>query len=295
MDLNETAVFVKVVQAGGFSAAARQLGLPTSTVSTRVARLEKRLGVTLLRRTTRRLALTDAGNLYFRHAAEGLEHVLEAEAAIAASAGETGGLLRVTAPADLGDAELARYIGRFCRAYPKISVELLLTDRYVDLLAEGVDVAIRMGALRESSLIARKVGVARWAPFASRGYLRSAPPLTKPQHLRKHRCVMFTPLGKDHWTLGDTRGSVTVALAGPVIANNINLIRSMVLAGEGVGLLPTYLCRSASDDAGLTRVLPEWHAKSDPVHLVYPRQRFVPPKLRAFVDMSASELHGWFD
>src|SRR5512139_3516560 len=94
MDLNETAVFVKVVQAGGFSAAARQLGLPTSTVSTRVARLEKRLGVTLLRRTTRRLALTDAGNLYFRHAAEGLAHVLEAEAALAASAGEPSGLLR---------------------------------------------------------------------------------------------------------------------------------------------------------------------------------------------------------
>lgn len=295
IDLNESAVFVKVVQAGGFSAAARQLGLPTSTVSTRVARLEKRLGVTLLQRTTRRLRLTDAGDLYFQHAAAGVGHLFEAETAVTASAAEAKGALRVTAPADLGDALLARLIERVRRAHPQVDVDLILTDRYVDLVAEGVDVAIRTGTLRDSTLIARQVGVSCWAPFASPRYLRSAPPLTRPQHLRHHCCLQFAPLGREHWTLANARGSVTVPLPGRVVANDVGVIRLMAITGEGVALLPTYLCRTESRKGRLVRILPEWQAKAHPVNLVYPRQRFVPRKLRAFVDIAAAELTAMLD
>src|SRR5690349_6873272 len=133
MDLNEAAVFVKVVEAGSFSAAARRLGLPTSTVSTRVARLEKRLGVMLLQRTTRRLRLTDTGELYYQHASTGLAHMLDAEAAVTESTGEPKGLLRVTAPADIGDSLLAEIVTQLRRNYPKISVDMVLMSRYVDL------------------------------------------------------------------------------------------------------------------------------------------------------------------
>lgn len=293
MDLNEAAVFVRVVQAGSFSAAARLLELPTSTVSTRVARLEKRLGVTLLQRTTRRLKLTEAGSVYFQHASAGLGHMLEAEAAVIEATGEAKGLLRVTAPPDLGDDMLARIAHRMRRTHPLVEVELVLVNRYLDLVAEGVDVAIRTGLLKDSSLIAKQVGIAHWAPFASTEYLASAPQLERPQQLRHHDCVQFTPLGKDQWTLFDAEGSLSIPMSGKVLANDIGVIRSMALAGEGVTLLPTYLCQQACDEGKLKRVLPRWHAKADPVHILYPRQKFVPPRLRAFLDIATVELNRW--
>jgi DNA-binding transcriptional LysR family regulator len=295
MDLNEAAVFVKVVQAGSFSAAARLLGLPTSTVSTRVARLERRLGITLLQRTTRRLHLTEAGELYYQHAATGLGHMLDAEAAVTASSVEPRGLLRVTAPADIGDHILAAIVGRLRRSHPKVSIDVMLTDRYVDLVAEGIDAAIRTGTLKDSTLIARNLGIACWVPFASPAYLDSAPPLGSPQELRHHCCLQFTKLGKDAWTLTDKRSSVTVPMSGQVSANDIRVVRAMVIAGEGVALLPVYLCREECDDGRLVRVLPEWQAKADPIHIVYPRQRFMPPKLRVFLDLASEEMRQRLD
>jgi len=295
MDLNEAAVFVKVVQAGGFSAAARLLGLPVSTVSTRVARLEKRLGVTLLQRTTRRVHLTDVGQLYFEHASVGLGHMLDAESAVTESAGEPRGLLRVTAPADVGDqilSEIIKLMRHHCR---EVSIDLVLMNRYVDLVAEGVDVAIRTGNLKDSSLVAKNVGIARWIPVASPAYLAAAPALESPQALRRHHCLQFTPLGKEDWTLTNKKGSVTVPLSGQVMINDVGVIRSMVLADEGIALLPTYLCQRDCNEGRLVRTLPAWHAKADPVQIVYPRQRFMPPKLRAFVDLASRELRQWLE
>lgn len=295
MDLNEAAVFVKVVEAGSFSAAARLLGLPTSTVSTRVARLERRLGVTLLQRTTRRLHLTDAGELYYRHASTGLGHMLDAEAAVTESTGEPKGLLRVTAPADIGDHILAKIVNQMRRQCPGVSVEMVLMDRYMDLIGEGVDVAIRMGNLKDSTLIAKNVGIARWAPFASQDYLKSAPKLASPKALTRHSCLQFTPLGKEAWTLSNKHDSVTVPMAGQVMVNDIGVIHSLAMAGEGVALLPLYLCQQECGKDRLVRVLPEWHAKADPLQIVYPHQRFMPPKLRAFVDLASLELRKWLE
>lgn len=192
MDLNQAAVFVKVVQAGSFIAAARLLGLPVSTVSYRVAMLEKRLNVTLLQRTTRRLNLTEAGELYFRHASAGLGHLSDAEAAVMAATGRPGGLLRVTAPADLGDFIIASLMTRMRQMHPEVQLEFVLMDRYADLFSEGIDVAIRAGKLKDSTLIARSIGIARWAAFASPDYLRTAPPLKVPQELQQHCCLQFT-------------------------------------------------------------------------------------------------------
>lgn len=293
MDLNETATFVKVVQAGSFSAAARQLELPTSTVSTRVARLEKRLGVTLLQRTTRRLHLTEAGELFYQHAATGLGHMLDAEAAVTAASGKPRGLLRVTAPADFGGAILARLVNAVGVEHPAINVELSLTDRYVDLVAEGIDVAIRAGELQDSTLIAKRVGIACWAPVASPDYLRGAQPLTKPQQLRKHRCLQFTSLGKDQWTLFNTKGNITVPVEGRVIINDLEIIRSMVLEHQGVALLPTYICRAELATGRLVRVIPDWYARADPINLVYPRQQFVLPKVRVFMGIAEVLLREW--
>ncbi|MCB5190786.1 LysR family transcriptional regulator [Methylobacillus arboreus] len=294
MDFNEAAVFVKVVQAGSFSAAARQLQLPTSTVSTRVARLEQRLGVTLLQRTTRRLHLTEAGNAYFEHAALGLGHMLEAEAAIDAARQEPQGKLKITAPADLGDSMLSGLVQQVQTQYPALEVELVLTERYVDLVAEGVDAAIRTGQLRDSSLIARPLGIACWAAFASHDYLAQAPALREPQDLNHHHCLQFSPMGRDAWTFRRGPSSITVPLKGNTMANSIGIVRNMALSGQGVALLPTYICKPGLVMGDLERVLPEWQAQADPVHLVYPRQRFMPPKLRVFLDIAQAELRPWF-
>lgn len=295
MDFNQAAVFVKVVQEGSFSAAARLLGLPTSTVSNRVASLEKRLGITLLQRTTRRLHLTDPGALYFEHAAAGLGFLLDAEAAVSQSLGEPTGVLRVSAPPDLGDRILAGIIGRIRTGHPALRIDMVLTSRYVDLVAEGIDVAIRTGSLKDSSLIARRAGIARWVPFASPTYLQSAPPLATPDDLRQHRCIQFTSIGKEAWTLSNAQGSQVVPMPGEIMVNDIGVLRAMALAGDGVVLLPLYLCRAECIQGELTQVLSGWYAKADPIHIVYPRQRFIPPKLRAFVDLAAAELHDWLE
>ena len=295
MDLNETLTFVKVVRLGSFSAAARVLGLPVSTVSTRVARLEQRLGVTLLQRTTRRLSLTEKGQAYFDHAAQGLELMEVAESAVLASKQEPQGRLRVSAPVDLGYDGLARLMGRFRTVHPAVQVELILTDRRVDLVGEGIDVAIRAGHLPDSSLMARQVGIACWEPFATARYLKQAPALLQPNDLTQHLCLQFTMLGKDQWTLRKGDEEVTVPLPGQMVANDLNLIRAMALADQGVALLPRYATQ-ASDKSlrPLLPVLPGWQAKADPVHLVYPRQRFVSATLRAFVDLAVREMQPWF-
>lgn len=294
MDFNEAAVFVKVVQAGSFSAAARQLGLPTSTVSTRISRLEKRLGTTLLQRTTRRLHLTEAGTAYYHHASLGLGHMLEAEAAIDEARQQPQGRLKVTAPADLGDQLLAGLVERARREFPALEVELLLTDRYVDLVAEGVDVAIRTGELRDSSLIAKSLGTIRWALFASESYLKQAPALEEPQQLHLHSCLQFTPMGRDAWDLSNDRNHISIPLPGRAMANSIGVIRAMAVNGQGIALLPTFICKPGLKTDKLVPVLADWHGKADPVHLVYPRQRFMPPKLRAFIDLAHTELQTWF-
>lgn len=290
MDLNETAVFVKVVQAGSFSAAARQLGLPTSTISTRVARLEQRLGITLLQRTTRRLHLTEAGSLYYQQAALGLDYLLQAEAAIDAARQLPTGTLKVTAPADFGDALLAGLVKRVQTAFPALAVEMLLTDRYVDLVAEGVDVAIRMGELRDSSLVAKSLGTIQWGLFASPAYLQQVTPLVTPADLHAHPCLQFSPMGREQWVFRQAQTEMRVPLSGHTLVNSISVIRTMAENGQGIALLPTFICQSVQVRDRLVKVLPAWQGHADTVHLVYPQQRFMPPKLRAFIDLALDEL-----
>jgi len=249
----------------------------------------------LLQRTTRRLHLTEAGTAYYHHASLGLGHMLEAEAAIDEARQQPQGKLKVTAPADLGDGLLAGLIERTQREYPALEVELRLTDRYVDLVAEGVDVAIRTGELRDSTLVAKSLGTIRWALFASRDYLAQAAPLQEPQHLHAHRCLQFTPMGRDAWDLSSEQHSLTIPLPARTLANSISVVHAMVADGLGIGLLPTFTCKPGLAQSKLVRVLPAWQGRADPVHLVYPRQRFMPPKLRAFIDLAQTELQPWFD
>lgn len=290
MDFNESAVFVKVVQAGSFSEAARQVGLPTSTVSTRVARLEKRLGITLLQRTTRRLSLTEAGSVYYHHAAQGLSYLLEAETALDEARQQPQGKLKVTAPADIGDSLLANLIQKIQCELPALEIELFLTDRYIDLVAEGIDVAIRTGELRDSSLVAKSLGSIRWEIFANPDYLKDAAPLMIPQDIQAHDCLQFTPMGRNAWILESNDSRITIPLSARIMVNSVGVVKSMAENGKGIALLPTFLCRQSLTSGTLSRVLPDWHGQAHSVHMVYPKQRFMSPKLRAFLDLAQDEL-----
>lgn len=290
MDLNEVAVFIKVVQTGSFSQAAQALGMPNSTVSFKVSSLEKRLGMTLIQRTTRKLNITLAGQAYFKRCLQGLEEIQAAEAEMASIQKEPQGLLRITAPIELGSSVLPELISEYTRKFPKVRVEMILSGRHVDLLAENVDLAIRASELKDSSLIAKKIGSVYFAPLASTKYLKIKGVPHHPRDLKNHSCLHFTPLGLNEWKLVGSKGNLTLPIEAKTIVDDLAMLKLLTLKGDGIALLPTHLCYDDVQSGKLVRILPEWRTVLTPVHFVYPAQRYVTPKLSAFIDMATETL-----
>ena len=290
MDLNEIAVYIKVVEAQSFSRAARELGMPNSTVSSRVSGLEKRLGVTLIQRTTRRLHITEIGQAYFKHCLQGLKEIEKAESEILATQSEPQGLLRITAPVELGGTILPQMISEYLQKYPKVNVEVILTDRRVDLLAEGIDLAIRAGELKDSSLIAKKLGSAYFAPYAAPQYLKNHGTPRQPKDLMNHQCLQFTPLGVSEWKLKSQKSSVKIKVSGRILLNDLSLVRLLTINANGIALLPSFLCLEDVAAGRLNRILPEWSSTPGPIHFVYPAQKFVMPKLSAFIALTTETM-----
>nr|BDT29421.1 LysR family transcriptional regulator [Bacteriovorax sp. HI3] len=295
MDFNEVAIFISVVQEGSFSQAAKKLGMPNSTVSAKVSNLEKRLGVTLIQRTTRKLNITPAGQAYFKRCIQGLEEIKAAESEIAAVQGEPQGLLRITAPNELGSSILPGIVSQYTKKYPKARIEVLLTDRRVDLLSENVDLAIRAGELKDSSLIAKRIGTLYFAPFASPKYLKTKGTPTHPRELRNHSCLQFTPVGVDEWKMTSAKGSLNVPIPGRILINDMFALKKMALMDDGIVFLPTYYCYQEVKSNKLIRILPEWRSHLTPIHFVYPAQRFVTPKLSAFITLATDIIKRSFE
>ncbi len=295
VDLNEVFVFINVVQEGSFSQAAKKLAMPNSTVSAKVSSLEKRLGVTLIQRTTRKLNITEPGKAYFKRCMQGLEEITSAESELASVQGEPNGLLRITGPVELGSSILPDILTEFAGKYPKVRTEVILTDRRVDLLAEGVDLAIRAGELKDSSLIAKRLGSAYFVPVASPKYLKAKGTPSHPRDLRNHQCIIYAPLGIDEWKLVSPKGGFNVPVPGRIIANDLRMIRMLVLRGEGIALVPTHLIYSDCHAGKLARVLPDWQTTTSPVHFIYPAQKYVTPKLSAFMGFATNPLKKLFE
>lgn len=296
MDLNEVAIFIKVVQTGSFSEAAKQLQMPKSTVSMKISNLERTLNTTLINRTTRKLNITPEGEAFYNRSLQGLELINSAEDELSSLKGEPQGLLRITAPLDLGNSILPQIVADYAKKYPKVIVDVILTDRRVDLLSEKVDLAIRAGNLKDSTLIAKKLGAAYFAPFASPKYIKQYGEPQHPRDLVKHRLLHFQPLGTNEWRLAGPKGTLDVPVTGKMILNSLLMIKSMTLIGEGIALLPTYYCIQEVKAGKLVRILPEWRTPLQNVHFVYPSQKFVKPKLKAFIEMATEPLkENFFD
>ena len=286
MDLDDIAVFVKVVQAGSFSKAARLLDMPNTTVSAKVARLEKRLRVTLIRRTTRKLHVTSAGQAYFERCMRGLAEIETAEAELSSTSTEPLGVLRITVTGEVAHSLLPPIAKRYVETYPQVSIEMIVTNRVVDLVGEGVDLAIRAARLRDSTLVARK-----WLSFtgglwASPGYLsRRGTPKT-PRALESHEYLIFSRVARQALRLSDGRQKVDVSLQGRMVIDDLDTVLALARQGGGIAGLPDFLARQYADDGTLVRLLPQWSWMLGSLAFVYPSQPFLPAKVRAFIDLA---------
>jgi DNA-binding transcriptional LysR family regulator len=283
MDLNELLVFAKVVQAGSFTVAARGLRMPKSTVSRKVSELEERVGAQLLQRTTRTLRLTDVGQAYYEHCARIVAEAEQAELAVTRMQTAPHGLLRVMAP--LTFSFLGPIVAEFLKRYPEVQLELVCTDRSVDLVQEGFDLAVRAGRLADSSLIARKLGNVERVVVAAPSYLEERGAPKSPKELERHDCLVFgAGMEGNVWTLHSGNKSVQVSVRARLVVNEPDMLRAVALAGSGIALLP--ILPSATDlvTGRLRRILPDWSSSGAPVHAVYPSTRHHSPKVMAFVD-----------
>ncbi|MBW9103996.1 LysR family transcriptional regulator [Paraburkholderia phenoliruptrix] len=284
-DLNDIAVFVRVAQLESFSRAAHALGMPVSTVSRKVSALEERLGVTLLQRTTRKLSLTAQGRAYFDQCSEPLSHLYDAERVITQTQKKPEGLLRISGPVMLEQEPFYAFLSAFLKDYPQIHVDLYFTNAFLDLIAENVDVAIRFGELRDSSLIAQRVGRSVRQLVVSAEYARTQPLPSQPDELSQHPCVLINARNNEsEWHLVNGRKSVKVHVTGPVAARDFHVVSAFALRGHGIALLPSSYCDPRIASGELVRVLPEWSSPEIFVHAVYPTRRFMPSRLRAFLD-----------
>lgn len=285
LDLQDVTAFLAVVDTGSFTAAARRLTLAKSNVSRRVARLEQQLGARLLERTTRRMRLTEVGETYHAHVTGAMQQLAEAARSVSQIQGEPRGRLRISAPADWNET-IGRLVAEFSAEYPHIQVEVDLTQRRVDLVAEGFDLALRAGKLEDSSLIARSVGEGSSHLYASPAYLeRRGEPLA-PASLREHAFVLFRGrqgelrLGLE----GPDGAREEVVVGGVISALDFGFVRHALLHGAGIGLLPDSLGAHELDAGRLRLVLPRYCLGTSPFHVVYPSTRFLSPKVRVFVD-----------
>ncbi len=290
MDLNEVAIFIKVIQTRSFSQAAKQLGMPNSTVSSKISTLEKRLGITLIQRTTRRLNITAAGEAYYKRCVKGIQEIELAESELASTQSEPQGLIRVTAPVELGNTLLPEIVSRYIKQYSRVSVELILTDRTTDLLTENIDLAIRAGNMKDSTLIVKKLGAVSFAAFAAPKYLKINGNPSHPKELKNHQCLHFTPQGISDWKLVSRQGLQVVSAPGRVFINDLNIVKGFAIAGQGIALLPTFSCYPDILAGKLVRILPEWRTQASPVHFAYPAQKFVASKLSAFMLLAGDQI-----
>lgn len=291
MDLNRIGVFAAVVKGGSLTKAAREIGLTTSAVSRTLVRLEEELGVRLLQRTTRKLSLTAAGRAYFDRVRGALELVDEASMAVSEAGDEPRGSVRVTSPPSMIPV-LIPFVGEFLTRYPKISVELSSSQEIVDLVEEGIDLAVRVGRLRDSSLIARRVGHMITGLFASTEYVKRNGRPSQPSDLVKHNCVLFRGQGgKDTWRLRSSDGELKIAVTGSLQVDDIPALHQAILAGIGIGSVSFF---SKARMRNLVRILPGYVSGNLPISLVSPSKRLEPARvvlLRDFFAAKLSALH----
>ena len=294
LSLDDLAVFVRVVQSGGFASAARELGVPTSNISRAVARLESQSGVRLLHRTTRAVKPTSDGRELFASVASAVTSVRSAARALEPASRKPKGLLRVTAPNDICATFLADVIVAFAERYPQVTCDFTLTNQHTDLVSAGFDVAVRATArMPDSSLVARKLGELSHGLYASPAYLSKRGTPTSLDELERHQCVVFRAKELARTWAMRGPGASEVEVRGQIGGDDLGFVRSMLIAGAGIGLLPHANCVPDEASGRLVRVLPRFSARGATLYVVYPSAKQVPARVTAFRDFVSEAFNAW--
>ena len=289
MDLNSLVIFAKVVEVNSFSEAARRLKMPVSTVSRRIVELEDQLGVRLLERSTRSLRLTDVGSEVLQHAQHGSELSEAVDGIVSNHLSNVSGLLRLSAPPSISDSLLAPLVGAFQASYPNVRVQIFITERIVDQIAEGVDLSFRVGELEDSSLVARRILTYRHQLVASPAYLNKCKPPKSPRELLGHRLLAFSfwkPENTWHFTHVNGRDKESLTFQPYLSINEYDGLATALLAGTGIGDLPPIVQPELMRDGHLIEVMPKWHFRVFHLSVVHLGNRYVPRPVRVFKEFA---------
>jgi len=291
--LDDMALFARVVEARSFSGAARSLGLSKSAVSKRVTRLEERLGVRLLHRTTRRLSLSEAGRTFYDYCRQAVTAGEAGEEAVTRLQERPRGVLAINAPVSFGSLHLAPVMSRFLARFPEVSVDMTVDDRVVDLVEAGFDVAVRIAELPDSSLIARRLAPARHVVCAAPAYLERVGEPRAPADLAGHNCLTYAYSRQGpEWPFDGPDGPESVPVGGNLQVNHGDGLRAAAVAGLGVALLPTFIVGDDLRAGRLKPLLPNYRTRELSIYAVYPERRHLPAKVRAFVDFLVATFAG---
>jgi DNA-binding transcriptional LysR family regulator len=283
-NLDDALIFVKVAQFESISRAARSLAMPISTVSRRLSVLESKLGVSLLRRTTRRVTLTAQGREYFDQCREPLTILEQAERVLTLGQKMPEGMLRISVPVILGQESFLSFLSGFLKAQPRIRIDLFITNLFLDLVAENLDVAIRFGELQDSSAVATRIGKSVRYIVAAAEYLKGRELPVELGDLKLHDCVMLNARNNEtDWDLVNGRKKARIRVSGPISSRDFNSVSTFVHQGHGIGLLPSTYCDEGLASGALVRLLPKWASSQIPVFAVYSNRRFLPARLDVFL------------
>lgn len=295
-DLNDMLYFAEVVERGGFAAAGRALGLPKSRLSRRVAELEARLGVRLLQRTTRKLSLTEVGEIYLRHCSAMRDEALAASEAVAQMQVEPRGTLRITCPVTLAQSSMGYLVPRFLEMYPQVRIDMRVTNRVIDLVEEGIDIALRVRPTLEDSgsLVVKNLGVSSGRLLASPALLQRQGMPEKPEDLLKLDTVaMSWADGRSSWRLLGPDGKEFVLQHQPrYVADDLQTLKLAMLAGTGMSFIPDSMSAAERQAQLLVPVLPGWTLPSGVAHAVFPSRRGQVPAVRSFLDFIGERMNG---
>lgn len=283
---------VAVVETGSFTAASERLGMSKALVSKYVGEVEDALGVRLLNRSTRRLALTEAGQRYYNQALPLLEEFAEMVDSVTGEQSSPRGLLRVSVPVTFGEMSLAPLIPKFLHQYPDIGLDLQLSDKMIDMLEEGIDVVIRIGGVDDSSLIARQIQTLPLILCASPTYINQHGRPESPEEVGQHQCIIDSNfrVGK-HWPIISPQGLTTsIEVTSRIAANSPRAVKEIALASGGVGMIPRFIVQDALDDGSLEEILPDHQTLEFGLFAIYPHRRYLSRKVRCFIDFLVDEF-----
>ncbi len=285
-------LFIRIVESGSFSKAAEELRITQPTATKHVAAMEERLGARLLNRNTRGVSATEIGSLYYDKCKTILREVDEADNLATLLQSRLGGTLRVSTSVAFGRRVATPLVLRFMREHADISIDLSFDDRYVNLVEQGVDIALRMGRLADSMLGSRYLGVNPWLVAAAPEYLAQRGAPQTPVELSHHACLVYSSVqGDERWQFNDAQGrSITVQVSGPLRSNNLSAVLAAARAAHGLAALPWYVAREAIADGSIRQVLPGFTLPAQELHAVFPSPKLVPSKVRTFIDFLQANL-----